>query len=316
MASSPDQDLRRRVGALQADLLAWYERHGRDLPWRHTRDPYSILVSEVMLQQTQVKRVRPKYAEFIAAFPSFEALANAPLAEVIRRWAPLGYNRRAVRLHAIARAVVDNHGTHLPDTVEELTELDGLGRYTAAAVACFAHERQVAVVDTNVRRVLLRVFADVLEAEAMTAHSLDSLATTLLPVGEAYAWNQALMDLGATVCTARAPRCLVCPVAAGCDSRGWVKPVEAPRQRAAESRIAYRVKARFEETSRYFRGRVVDVLRELPNGRSIEMEALGPRVRPDFDVTRLPWLRDLIDGLERDGLLVVSADAPTRIALP
>jgi len=143
---------------VQARLLAWFAAQGRDLPWRHTRDPYRILVAEMMLQQTGVERVLPKWQAWLHAFPTLETLAVAPRGDVIRLWAGLGYNSRAVRLQEIARQAVERYRGRLPDTVEELRDLKGIGPYTAGAVLCFAYERDVAFVDTNVRRVLTRVF--------------------------------------------------------------------------------------------------------------------------------------------------------------
>jgi len=172
-------------------LLAWYGEHARDLPWRKTRDPYAILVSEVMLQQTQVARVVPRYEAWLARWPTVEALADASAADVIRAWQGLGYNRRALNLHRAARQVAANGW---PD---DLTELPGVGRYTADAVARFAHGAPVLPVDVNVRRVIERTGAKFGPASA-----------------------HALMDLGATVCHGRTPRCETCPLAHGCPSRG------------------------------------------------------------------------------------------------
>src|SRR2546429_3900942 len=176
---------------MQSALLAWYAENGRDLPWRRTRDPYAILVSEVMLQQTQAARVVPRYLAWLERWPTVDALADASATEVLRAWQGLGYNRRALNLHRAAREIAANGW---PD---ELTELPGVGRYTADAVACFAFGRAVLPVDVNVRRVLER-----------TGGSFDHTCA------------QALMDLGATVCIARVPRCGEYPLAAGCPSRG------------------------------------------------------------------------------------------------
>jgi A/G-specific adenine glycosylase len=176
---------------VKAELLAWFAEHGRDLPWRRTRDPYAILVSEVMLQQTQVARVVPRYLAWLERWPSVEPLAAAPRAEVIRAWQGLGYNRRAVNLHRAAQEVAADGWP------ADLTDLPGVGAYTAAAIACFAIGRDVLPEDTNVRRVQER-----------TGFSFDG------------ACAQALMDLGATVCLARVPRCGVCPLAESCPSRG------------------------------------------------------------------------------------------------
>jgi A/G-specific adenine glycosylase len=202
-------------------LLAWYAAEGRaHLPWRHTRDPYAVIVSEVMLQQTQVERVLPKYREWMARFPTLAALAAASAGEAIQAWAGLGYNSRAVRLHAIARQVVAEYGGALPGTLEGLLALKGIGRYTAGAVACFAFGLPVATVDTNIRRVLWRVFRGIEPAEWLAgeraAREILGLAQWALPAARAYDWQQALMDLGATVCVSRRPLCERCPLRACC----------------------------------------------------------------------------------------------------
>jgi A/G-specific adenine glycosylase len=220
---------RRRT--FQRRLLAWYRRHGRDLPWRHTRDPYRILVSEIMLQQTQVDRVVPKYREWLQRYPSVEALARATVREVREAWYPLGYNIRPRRLRDIARAAMRRHGGRIPDTREALLALEGIGAYTAGAVLAFAYGRDVAVLDTNVRRVLRRVFLG--DGALATDGALWALSEALVPRGEAYDFNQALMDLGATVCTARRPRCPGCPLARICASYPPASPSgAAPQARA------------------------------------------------------------------------------------
>jgi A/G-specific adenine glycosylase len=197
-------------------LLAWYRRHGRNLPWRHTDDPYHILVSEIMLQQTQVGRVLPKYAEWLEKYPTLEALAGAPERDVRETWYPLGYNVRPRRLQAIAREAVARFGGRLPADEDTLKSFKGIGAYTAGAIRSFAFRERAAIVDTNVARVLFRVFVAGGDAKshAMKRH-LWELSTALMPV-RPFDFNQALMDLGAMVCLARAPRCLVCPVAKGC----------------------------------------------------------------------------------------------------
>jgi A/G-specific adenine glycosylase len=194
-------------------LLRWYAGNRRDLPWRRTKEPYRILVSEIMLHQTQVSRVIPKYREFLRAYPSLRTLAKAPLREVREAWYPLGYNVRPVRLHAIARTAVRRYKGRLPKTAEELLRLKGIGRYTAAAVMTFAYDRPQAILDTNVRRVLRRVFY---RDGSVPDRTLWALAASLLPVRQGYDFNQALMDFGATVCTARAPGCAACPLRSVC----------------------------------------------------------------------------------------------------
>ncbi len=228
-------------------MLAWYAREARDLPWRRTRDPYAILVSEVMLQQTQVARVVPHYQAWLERWPTVEALAAVPASDVIRAWQGLGYNRRALNLHRAARQIATKGWP------ADLTELPGVGRYTADAVARFALDRAVLPVDTNVRRVIDR---SGVRFEPRSAH--------------------ALMDLGATVCLARVPRCAVCPLAAGCPSRG--RRFEPARKQS-----------RFEGS---FRQRRAAVLR---------LVAAGPRA-----VSRLD--RSALEALRRDGLVRIDGE--------
>ena len=198
-------------------LLAWYRANGRDLPWRRTADPYHILVSEMMLQQTQVDRVLPKYHEWLARYPSLEALAAAPEGEVSDTWRPLGYNIRPRRLHAIARESVARYGGSLPSDEATLRSFKGIGAYTAGAIRSFAFGQRAAIVDTNVARVLFRVFigrGDA-KAHAMRKH-LWTVSETLVPRKHVFDFNQALMDLGALVCVARKPKCLICPMLKMC----------------------------------------------------------------------------------------------------
>jgi len=198
-------------------LLEWYRRNGRDLPWRDTRDPYSILVSEVMLQQTQVDRVLPKYHEWLEKYPTLGALAAAPEDEVARTWRPLGYNIRPRRLHAIARESVARYGGELPGDEMTLRSFKGIGAYTAGAVLSFAFGQRAAILDTNVARVLFRVFvgAGDPKSHAMRRHLWD-VSRTVLPIRHVFDFNQALMDFGATLCTARKPQCPTCPLRTGC----------------------------------------------------------------------------------------------------
>jgi A/G-specific adenine glycosylase len=197
--------------------LTWYRRHGRDLPWRRTTDPYEILVSEVMLQQTQVDRVLPKYAEWLTRYPSLTALAAAPEEEVARTWYPLGYNVRPRRLHAIARESVERYGGTLPEDEAVLKSFKGIGDYTAGAVLSFAFGRRAAILDTNVARVLFRIFvgSGAPRAHAMRRH-LWAVSRAVLPIRDVFDFNQALMDFGAMVCVARKPKCLVCPMTRIC----------------------------------------------------------------------------------------------------
>ena len=215
-APIPDAGLRRRF---QRRLLRWYAAHRRDLPWRRTDDPYHILVSEIMLQQTQVDRVVPKYHEFLRRYPTFESLARARPAEVRRTWYPLGYNIRPSRLQGIARETLARYDGRLPDDSDALRSMPGIGRYTAGAILAFAYRRDAAVVDTNVRRVLGRVFLGPRRLSRLRGQkAMWDLAGAVLPKRRAYDYNQALMDFGATWCTARAPRCHGCTMKELCAS--------------------------------------------------------------------------------------------------
>ena len=198
-------------------LLTWYRRHGRDLPWRRTDDPYHILVSEIMLQQTQVDRVMPKYEEWLRKYPTMHALAAAPEREVAQTWYPLGYNVRPKRLQSIAREAVARYGGALPSDEATLLSFKGIGQYTAGAIRSFAFRERAAILDTNVARVLFRAFIGKGDpkAHAMKRH-LWAMSAALVPHRQAYDFNQALMDFGATVCTARNPKCLVCPMKKNC----------------------------------------------------------------------------------------------------
>jgi len=249
------------LDALRGALLDWYARVRRDLPWRRTTDPYAILVSEVMLQQTQVARVVPRYLEWLERWPTAAALAAASRAEVLAAWVGLGYNRRALALHAAAAAVARDGWP------ADLRTLPGVGPYTAAAVGSFAFGAQVAAVDTNARRVAERL-----------GHGPPG---ALLAPGRAADWNQAAMELGATVCTARTPRCGACPVARWCASAGRaaVAPRAAPGRGGSE---------RFEDTNRWVRGRVVAAL------------AAGDGLPGDIAPERL---ERAVAGLVRDGLV-------------
>jgi len=206
--------------AFGRQLRRWYRRVARDLPWRRTRDPYAVLVSELMLQQTQVSRVVPRYGEFLARYPTLATLADAEPAQVEEAWSGLGYYARARNLHALARQVSAEGGSLPPDPAA-LRALPGVGAYTAGAVASFAFERRAALVDTNVARVLVRVFAPTVDPRTPAGHRLAwALAESTLPRTGRTAWtqNQALMELGALVCTARVRHCTRCPVRTLCRS--------------------------------------------------------------------------------------------------
>ena len=224
---------------IQTQLLTWYEIEARDLPWRRTRDPYAVLVSEIMLQQTRVDTVIKYYSRFLELFPNAEALATATVDEVLKAWEGLGYYRRAQNLHKTACILVDRHGGTLPDSVRELQALPGIGAYTAGAIASIAFGKDEAVLDGNIIRVISRLFCiagDV--GRAATRQEILEAVGSLIPSGQASAFNQALMDLGARVCLPRKPHCSECPVAAFCDAFRTGQQTAYP-QRAAKSRIPH-----------------------------------------------------------------------------
>jgi A/G-specific adenine glycosylase len=294
-------------------LLAWYRRQGRsELPWRTTRDPYYTLVSEFMLQQTQVDRVVPKFAAFVARFPDVASLAAASTADVLRAWKGLGYNSRAVRLKQAAEAVCERFGGRMPSDAGLLRELPGIGPYTAAAIRAFAFDLDDAPMDTNIRRIVHRLCFGIEYPPKASAGELDARAQALAPAGEAHDWNSALMDLGATLCSARAPKCLLCPLQTECVAA----PVDAAALEAARAACAKprspQNALRFEDTARYARGRIVDRLRELPPGTAISLLDLHREVEPLLPGRGIQDIDDLVGALERDGLVARSGE---RIAL-
>jgi len=230
-----------RVAELRRSLLAWYERNRRDLPWRHTQDPYKIWVSEIMLQQTRVAVVEERYRAFLRDFPTVQALAHASEADVLTQWSGLGYYRRARMLHQAAKTVMAKFNGRMPGNAADLRALPGIGAYTSAAVASIAYGEPVAVVDGNVERVVQRLAgwgSDSRSGQAELARRTNWLANALLDSGHAGDFNQAMMELGATVCLPRNPRCLTCPLRAECKTRGE-HPVQArARMRSEDSAYA------------------------------------------------------------------------------
>jgi A/G-specific adenine glycosylase len=239
--------------ALGSALVEWGDRHRRDLPWRTTRDPWAILVSEAMLQQTQVSRVVPKYLAFLERFPDPAALAGAAVGDVLVSWAGLGYNSRALRLRAAAAAIVARHGGRVPAGLDDLLALPGIGPYTARAVLAFAFEAPVGVLDTNAARVLARAVA----GRPLRRGDAQRLADSLVPAGRAWAYNQAILDLGATVCSSRRPACERCPLARRC---AWVAAEWAPPDPAVGTAGASGRQSLFAGSDRQGRGRLVAAL--------------------------------------------------------
>lgn len=282
--ASGDLPAPRELSALRRGVLGFGRVRLRSLPWRETRDPWAVLVSEVMLQQTQAARVVGPYRRFLRSFPTAGACAGAPLAEVVRAWDGLGYNRRACHLHAAAATLTARHGGAVPADLDALRSLPGVGPYTARAVLAFAFERDVAVVDVNVARVLARAVL----GRPLGPAQRQPIADAIRPRRQAWLWNQSLVELGAVVCTARAPCCARCPLARACRWRAAGRPAPDP---AATPRR----QGTFEGSHRQGRGRLVAALRRGPVSPRHIADACG---WPD-DPARA---RRVADSLVSDGL--------------
>lgn len=257
---------KQKIVSFQEEILSWYKKHKRNLPWRQNRDPYRILVSEVMLQQTQVSRVIPKYEAWFEVFPTVASLANASVKDILVLWSGLGYNRRALFLQKTAQAIMVMHNGKWPTEVVELQKLSGIGDYTAHAVACFAFDKQVAVVDTNVRKVILLRFFPMEEHKVVNDRTIREIAKRLVPQGIAYDWNQALMDYAATV----------------------LKKEKIPVQK----------QSKFHGSNRYYRGKLLRLL--LERG-VIPTSELGLLLRADANAE---WVEKLLGDMEKDGFIM------------
>jgi A/G-specific adenine glycosylase len=283
----------------RARVLDWFGRAGRGLPWRATRDPYRVLVAEVLAQQTQAARAAAAWPRFLERFPDVAALAAATPAEVLRAWQGLGYNRRALALRATAQAVVERGGW--PDTVEGLAALPGIGPYTARAVACFALGLQVAPVDTNVARVLARALTGG-DPSQLGPAARQRLADAAMPPGRAWEWSSALMDVGARHCRPR-PRCDGCPLEPRCRWRALGPAAPAARVRRQEP---------FRTSERRWRGAVVRALAAAPAG--LDADELATAVEAEAAGRADGWFAELLLRLEGEGLIARAPDG--RVHLP
>ncbi len=262
---------------LRDSILAWYDARGRSLPFRGTTDPYAVLVSEVMAQQTQISRVAPAWTAFMATFPTIRDLAAASPADVLRAWRGMGYNRRALNLWRAARVVVDEHGGLLPSDVAGLERLPGIGPYTARAVAAIAFGAPVGPVDTNVRRVLGRTIGGAIDA--FPARELQRVADAAVPADRPADWTHALMDVGATFCRTARPLCAECPARTRCRFAA-AAPVDGRVKRHG------RVASPFHSTSRWLRGRIMDRLREVEGAGWVVIDApIGDHDRTTIERT-------------------------------
>lgn len=252
------------IKEFQNKILSWYEEHKRSLPWRQTRDPYAIFISEVMSQQTQLNRVVPKYQDWMRAFPTIVDLAHAKIADVLHYWSGLGYNRRALNLKKTAEMIINNFDGKFPMTEIELVSLPGIGKYTARAILCFAFDQQVSVVDTNVRKIIVTQFGvDGNDQE------LQKIADQLLPKGKAYDWNQALMDYAAAMLKK--------------------EKIVVPKQ------------SKFLGSHRYYRGQI---LKYLLKNKKVAFENLGDAIKKDYVTAEKEWLKKLVKELTDEGFIV------------
>ena len=273
----------------QEKILSWYAQHQRDLPWRQTRDPYRILISEVMSQQTQIQRVIVKYTAWLESFPTVQSLASAKVSDVLALWSGLGYNRRALHLKKTAEIVTEKYSRKFPETEKELLALPGIGQYTSRALLCFAFNQQIAVVDTNVRKVILTQvlknhsgeqsdskilqISDSGQARMTTEKEIEAIAQRLLPQGKAYEWNQALMDYAGAVLKK--------------------EKISIPKQ------------SKFIGSHRYYRGQV---LKSLLQQKKIAVQDMGLLIKKDFTKDDSVWLQKLLKELSDEGFILVKND--------
>jgi A/G-specific adenine glycosylase len=292
--------------AARQAILAWYATNGRRLAFRRTTDPYAVLVSEAMAQQTQAARAADHWERFMERFPTIADLASASPAEVQRAWQGLGYNRRALALWRAARVIQSEHGGSIPDSVAVLGTLPGVGAYTARAIAALAFGRPVGAVDVNVRRVLGRIVSS--SPEELSPRQMQSVADDAVPPGRAAEWTHAVMDIGATLCRPRGPRCEECP------ARPWCRYAAVGRTSADESAAtpATRQRTHFPATNRWLRGRILDRLRAAPDDHWVAIEApIGTHDRAR--------VRDAANAMAVEGLIEIdrrsTEDGVTRARL-
>ena len=301
----------RRIRRIIPPVRRWYRRHGRVLPWRGIDDPYRILLSEIMLQQTQVRRVLEKYPAFLKRFPTLHSLAHAPRRAVLLAWRGMGYNRRAVHLHKLAEHLVKLWKGKVPSDIESLMSLPGIGRYTAHAVLSSVHAQRLPIVDVNVRRFLSRVFWPMPSTQSTKGEEeIWRVAREILPARSVYAWNQALMDLGATVCRARTPECTHCPVSGFCLSRRTMKQRSPARRRRERKRKGI--------PDRIYRGRIVEILRGRGGRLVVTADRLGRKIDRTYSPRDQAWLERLLGKLAHEGIVRIRGKrrgAGVRISL-
>jgi len=284
----------KKITDFRKQILTWYRKNQRDLPWRKTRDPYRILISEVMSQQTQISRVIPKYEAWLDKFPTVQSLAASNISDVLRYWSGLGYNRRALNLKKTAEMIIEKYKGKFPTNEKELLSLPGIGQYTSRAVLCFAFDQQVAVVDTNVRKVILTQFKnelgimnyelgennkinnsllsiqDALKTNKITDKDIEVIAQLLLPKGKAYEWNQAMMDYAAAMLKK--------------------EKIPIPKQ------------TKFHGSRRYYRGQILKILLQK---KSVSIGEVGPLIKKEFTSSEKEWLLNLLEELQKEGFISI-----------
>lgn len=295
----------KKISWFQRAIFSWYRRNARDLPWRRTTDPYAIVVSEIMLQQTQVDRVVSHFPRWLARFPTWEKLSRASQRSVVQQWSGMGYNRRALNLHKLAKVVVNKYGGQLPRTIEAWEQLPGIGPYTARALSAFVSNKPQATLDVNINRVLHRVF---LGAELPQLHlvprELLQLAERVYPKTRQnhQAWNHALMDFGALMCTARDPQCSRCPLAQRCKARPTLhRAIAAFYKTKTKSREPGASENGKFIPNRIFRGRIVEYLRTHMH---VALAPLGSVIKKDYTEQDSMWLRRILQQLENEGMVM------------
>lgn len=289
------------ITATRQKIVHWYKKFGRNLPWRHTHDPYRIVVSEVMLQQTQVDQIIARYQRWLKRFPTIQALAKAPITTVLKEWSGLGYNRRALALHRLAQTIAQEQQGKFPTTETDLIALPGIGPYTARAVQSFAYQQPVAVVDTNVKRVLGRVFLGykTLAKERDNPSLFWALTERVVPRRgiTAYQFNQGIMDIGATICTAKQPKCHSCPLRSICKSYPEILTASSEQLRVKTKRLEPQY---FGQPRRIWRGRILAILLKKPN---TTIPQLGKQLQADWNDERREWLEEVVKTMKKDGLI-------------
>lgn len=282
-------------------LRDWYSIHARDLPWRNTHDPYAIMVSELMLQQTQVDRVIPKFNAWIHLFPSVEVLAKASTKDILSAWQGLGYNRRALYLQKAAIFVVEECNGVFPSTKEALLQLPGVGPYTAGAIMSFAYKKGAPIVDTNVFRVLGRIYLGYKVLPSTPESTLWELSEAMVPKrGDAYTFNQAIMDFGAMQCTLRKPQCDTCPFQKSCTSYPDIldATTEELRYQKKPNEKKY-----FGQPRRIWRGKILKYLHTAEARNGASLQNIGTAIQTDYSHDREEWLQTVIDSMLKDSLI-------------